>query len=338
MLRTALSLASVTGMPCRVRNIRAGRERAGLRPQHALSARAAAAVTGGRLEGCAEGSRELTYLPGRPTPGPYSFALGTAGSVTLVFQALLPVLAFSGGRSTLSLTGGTHVPWSPPADYMEEVFLPALSVMGVDAAFSTVRRGYYPAGGGLVEASTGPASAPLRPLVAVKRGPLERLRLVSTVSNLPMSIAGRQLEGAAALLSGFPGALEAETKEAPSSGKGTSVFMLARFEGAVAGFTALGAPGKRAEEVGAEAARAFLDYMATDGALDARLADQLAMYMALAAGRSEATTSRITGHLLTNIHVIESFLPIRFEVDGVAGAPGRVAVKGAGLPAPSVSG
>lgn len=325
----------MTGIPFRIFNLRARRRKPGMMPQHVLSAKALASITGGFLEGCAEGSRDLVYLPGRPRPGRYTFELGTAGSTTLVFQTILAPLAYSGRRSFAALKGGTHVQWSPPADFIENVFLPPLSDMGVKASFSTLSRGYYPGGGGVVDAAIDPAPAALAPFRALKRGRLLRLRITSAVSNLPMSIAERQMKSASAMLSAYEGAIAAELREAPSPGTGTSIFILAEFEHTRAGFGALGARGKRAEEVGIEAAAAFLEYMETDSAVDAHLADQLLIYMALARGESVFTAARLTGHLLTNIHTIEKFLPARFKVEGSAGGRGLVAAEGAPFAKPA---
>ncbi|CAG1066759.1 RNA 3'-terminal phosphate cyclase [uncultured bacterium] len=316
-------------MPFRIYNLRSRRKRPGLRPQHALSARAAAQVTKGSLEGCVEGSRTLTYLPGKIKSGRYFFDCGTAGSLSLVFQTILAPLAFSEANSSVTFKGGTHVPWSPPTCYIEEVFLPLLSPIGLAAGFSTVSRGYYPAGGGEASAQIKPVKAPLAPFIITGRGKLVRVRVTSAVSNLPLSIAERQLNSASELLSNFP--VETVLTEAPSPGRGTSVFILAEFENSRAGFSALGAPVKRAEAVGVEAAMAFLEYMGKEGALDPHLSDQALIYMALAGGESSFTTTEITGHLLTNVHVIEKFLPVKFSVEGPAGFEGSVAVRGAGF-------
>ena len=318
--------------------MRAGRRRPGLRPQHVLSAEAAAKVTGGRLEGCKEGSQTLVYLPGRIKAGRYFFDTGTAGSVTLIFQTILAPLSFAAAKSSVIIKGGTHVPWSPPADYIEEIFLPALSIMGVNAHFSTISSGYYPRGGGEVEASINPISAPLAPLRIRERGKLLKVRLVSTVSNLPVSIAERQLKSATSLLSACPAPVEAKVREAASPGRGTSVFIVGEFENARAGFSALGERGKRAEAVGIEAAQAFLKHLERKAALDPHLADQALIYMAIAKGKSFFTTSEITSHLLTNIHVIEKFLPVKFTVSGPTGSEGSVAVQGAGFARPLISG
>lgn len=270
-------------------------------------------------------------MPGDVLPGKYSFEAGTAGSVSLVFQTVLAPLALAGATSSIVLKGGTHVPWSPPTDYISDIFLPALYSMGVHAGFFTSSRGYYPAGGGVVESAINPSSLPLKPFAVQTRGDLLSIRLVSAVSRLPLSIAERQLRSASTLLSDFAGFIEPELIEAASAGTGTSVFILAEFENMKAGFSALGARGKRAEEVGAEAARLFLDFMKTGSAVDPYLSDQLLTYMALAKGESAFTTSEITRHLLTNIHTIETFIPVKFTASGQVGEPGAVSVRGAGF-------
>ena len=331
MLRTALSLASVTGLSMRLFNIRAGRAHPGLQPQHIQSARAAAYITGGELKGDLPGSMYITYIPGRPRAGRYFFDVGTAGSAGLVFQTVAPALFFAPAPSGVTIKGGTHVPWSPPTDYLEEVFLPAISPMGLHARLNTAARGYYPAGGGSITASISPAKAPASLLQIIERGRLEKIKIISAVSNLPISIAERQIKGAISRLLEFSSLIEAASIEAPSPGRGTSVFILACYENLRAGFTALGARGKRAETVGAEAAEDFISYATGLGALDNHLSDQVLIYMALAGGRSFYSASQITGHLLTNIHVIEKFLPVKFHVEGNAGQVGLVRVDGAGF-------
>jgi len=329
MLRTALSLSSLTGASFRIFNVRAGREQPGLKHQHVLGAKAVAAITGAKLEGAEPGSMTVEYLPGRPKPGRYSFSVGTAGSVGLIFQTVLLPLFLSGGPSKLSIRGGTHVPWCPVPDYLAEVFLPAIRPMGFRAEIDSPARGYYPGGGGSIEAAIQTAQTPLAPLNIAGRGRLKDIRITSAVSNLPISIAYRQLNSSIERLSGFSAQIHAESIEAPSPGRGTYLFILAEFENIRAGFTAHGARGKRAEAVGIEAAGEFLSYASKNGALDKHLSDQVLLYAALAKGESVFSTVEITRHVLTNIHVIEKFLPVRFQIDGTRGQEGIVSVKGA---------
>ena len=147
ILRTSLALSLVTGKPFRIEKIRAGREKPGLLRQHLTAVNAAAAVGRAEVQGAALGSRELVFHPSAPAPGAYSFAVGTAGSTTLVLQTILPALLTAPGPSTVTLEGGTHNPFAPPHDFLARAFLPLLSRMGAEVAATLERPGFYPAGG-----------------------------------------------------------------------------------------------------------------------------------------------------------------------------------------------
>ena len=154
VLRTALSLAAMLGQPVQISNIRAGRKQPGLRPQHVQSVKAAAALCNARLEGAQEHSRELRFEPQTPPqPGGYGFAIGTAGAATLVVQTVLLPLALAGGPSMVTVRGGTHVAWSPPFDYLDQVYLPALAALGIQCRVELAKWGFYPKGGGEIRAA-----------------------------------------------------------------------------------------------------------------------------------------------------------------------------------------
>ncbi|OEU51041.1 MAG: RNA 3'-terminal-phosphate cyclase, partial [Desulfobacterales bacterium S3730MH5] len=158
ILRSSLTLSMITGQAIDIRNIRAGRPRPGLRPQHLTCVKAAASVCGAQLEGAEPGSLRLVFIPGRIRPGHYSFAIGTAGSVMLVLQTVLLPLVLSRGPSEVTLLGGTHVPWSPCFHYIDRVFRPAVSPMGISFEMELERWGYYPKGGGMVSTKILPSN------------------------------------------------------------------------------------------------------------------------------------------------------------------------------------
>ena len=332
ILRTALALSCLKHVPIRLINIRKNRRKPGLQPQHLKSVKAAAAISGAAVQGDVASSRELSFLPGIIRPGNYVFDIGTAGSTTLLFQAILPPLAFAGGRSIIKIIGGTHNPLAPPLDYVKEVFLPMLYKVGISVSANIERYGFYPKGGGIVEFKIGGDPALGLPVLK-NRGNLLSLSGVSAVANLPVSIAERQRASAQLKLKGFT--TEIEIREVPALGAGTFVFLLARYEDALCGFSSLGARGKRAETVGEEAATEFLaHHYCEDGsgsaALDPHLADQMALYLAwgghiLNSARNIAfTTSKITEHLLTNLWVISRFIKFEYRVIGEKGKPGMV--------------
>ncbi len=340
VLRTALSLAAILGQPVEILNIRAGRKQPGLRPQHVQSVRAAAAICNARLEGVQEHSSELRFEPQTPPqPGAYVFAIGTAGAATLVLQTVLLPMALAGGPSSIIVRGGTHVAWSPPFDYVEQVYLPAVAALGVQCRLELVRWGFYPKGGGEIRAAIEAVSSALAglrpsqidPWWAQPRDELTALSVLSAASNVGNQVTARQASRAYNRLAAarLPVTPQTRLLNPSSAGPGTCVFLLAEYEsGARAGFTGYGRQGYPAERVADDAVDAFLAHHATDAPVDPHLADQLILPLALVDQPLAFRTSQITQHLLTNIWVVEQFLGTRFQVIGQAGQTGEVKTAG----------
>lgn len=321
VLRSSLSLSCITGKSVRIFNIRKGRAKPGLRPQHLAAARALARISGADVRGAELGSHEIAFAPGPVKAGEYLFEIGTAGSVALLLQALLPPLLFAAGPSRLVLTGGTHVPFGPPFDYLGDVFFPRLARIGVQVSCDIECYGFYPRGGGKITAGI----APVREIHGVdlrEKGGVLSVTGRSCVANLPLSIAERQRDAAVELLARHSPAIE--TAAVPAIGRGTFLFIKVETEGGPAGFSAVGAIGKRAEEVGREAAREALAYIEAAAALDPRFADQILLYLALSKDPSSFTTSRVTNHLATHLPLVRRLLGCQFEIEGNVGEPGTV--------------
>ncbi|HEY6839104.1 MAG TPA: RNA 3'-terminal phosphate cyclase, partial [Geobacteraceae bacterium] len=322
ILRTALAFACLTITPCRIVNIRRGRRKPGLMPQHLAAVRAAATISGAALEGDEQGSTAVTFSPQAVRGGTFEFHIGTAGSVTLLLQTIILPLLMAGRPSRVSLTGGTHVPFSPCCHYLAEVFVPLLRRLGGELRLTIDAYGFYPRGGGRVVAEIEPCRG-FRPLTLTSPGSVRRVTGMSGVGNLPLSIAERQRAAARETLAAACGAAlpppRIELFDAPGPGQGTFLFLKAETDAVAAGFTALGARGKRAETVGNEAAAELCAHLATGAALDPHLADQIVPFLALAPAPSTFTTSRITRHLLTNLWVIDLFHPLRYQIVGEEG-------------------
>jgi RNA 3'-terminal phosphate cyclase (ATP) len=366
VLRTALSLAAMLGRPIQIINIRAGRKQPGLRPQHVQSVRAAAALCNAQLEGVHEHSHGLRFEPQTPAQaGSYGFEIGTAGAATLVVQTVLLPLALAGGPSTVIVRGGTHVAWSPPFDYVEQVYLPALAALGVPCRVELAKWGFYPKGGGEIRvkiqpppALAGPSPTPalradasvlgtgepgsgmvpnLRPSQAEPwwtqlRGELTALSVLSAAANVGNQVTARQASRAYNRLAAarLPVTPQTRLLNPPSVGPGTCLFLLAEYEGgARAGFTGYGRQGYPAERVADDAVDAFLAFHGGDAPIDPHLADQLILPLALLNKSLAFRTSQITRHLLTNIWVVEQFLGRRFTVNGQVDEPGEVQAHGA---------
>lgn len=326
ILRTALALSVIARRPLEILNIRAGRSKPGLRPQHLACVRAAAEISGAEAHGAALGSRTLRFAPQELRPGNYRFEIGTAGSTSLLVHTLYLPLALAGSRSALTLSGGTHVPFSPSFHYLERQWALFVRKLGIRIELGLERAGYYPAGGGEVRAEIRPAG-PVAGLRLVERGELERLEGVSGVSGLPGSIGQRQRDRALRRLEEAGLTAGVEVREFPSRGKGTFLALFSTHAGGGrACYCALGARGKPAERVADEACEGMLAFLGTRGVVDEHLADQLLLPLALAREPSEFTTPRITSHLVTNARVIERFVGARVDLEREEGGEGRVVV------------
>lgn len=329
VLRSALTLALVTGRPFRLINIRAGRKQPGLRPQHLAAIIGAADICGARCTGARVDAMELTFCPGTVSPGNYRIDIGTAGSAPLVLQTLLLPLSLAKGPSSVSVIGGTHVPWSPSFHYLAWQWAPFMERLGCSLQLRLRQAGYYPRGGGLIEAVTD-GSTNLRPLDLPERGPLLDLWIISLVSNLPESIARRQADRLLQRLRPLGLAPRCEIVRQSGRGRGTALIVLALCEHSSLCCCALGAPGKPAEQVADQAADELLDMLATDGAVDPYLADQLLLPLALASGSSCLRTTGVSKHLLTNAWLIGHFLSATIDIEGEPGKPGLIRVFGSG--------
>jgi len=325
IVRTALALAVALGRPVAISRIRAGRPKPGLQPQHLTVVRALAAVSDAEVTGDELGSSGLDFAPRTLRGGEYRFDVGaikgSAGSVSLLFQALLLPLALAGLPSRLTLIGGTHVPWSPTVHYLTEVFLPALRSTGLEATVTLRRWGWYPAGGGEIEATIAPVGALGAFTPGGSRG-APVITGISAVSRLPRSIAERQRRRVEERLAAAGLRAEIAIEEDQQAwSPGTLVFLSARGR---AGFSALGRRGLLAEAVADAAVDDLLAWIASGSAVDDHLADQLLPFLALAPDVSRMTCPRLTPHLRTVGWVVEQFLPV--SVGFAAGPPARVEV------------
>ena len=309
ILRTALTLSMITGTPFRIVHIRARRKKPGLLRQHLTAVKAAATICDAEVHGDDPGSLSLHFVPGKIRAGDYRFAIGSAGSCTLVLQTLLPALWYADGESSVRVSGGTHNPMAPPADFLIRCWLPILHAMGIKTEIELLRHGFYPAGGGEVEARVSPVKENLLPFDLTERGELISTRTIGVVAGVPVDVARREMARAAAQL----GPLDEELRELPSrEGPGNVLMVELVYPNVTEIFSACGERGLPAEAVADKAAKAARLFRDGRAAVGEYLSDQLLIPMALA-GRGRFSTNVVSSHLTTNREVIERFLPVRFE-------------------------
>ncbi len=327
ILRSALTLALMTDRHFRILNIRARRSKPGLRPQHLASVNAAASVGQAQVEGARLGSQEIEFQPSSIHPGSYRFEIPTAGSTSLVLQTVFLPLSTADSPSEIEIIGGTHVPWSPCFHYLEANWLPAMRLQGFRADLALEKAGFYPQGGGRIRALIQPLKKRIAPLRRLQRGDLQRIRGLSTVSNLPESIAQRQRKRAVERLADLGCPVEIDVQTLPSPGKGSLLLLHVEFEVGQACYFGLGARGKPAERVADEAVDALHAFLGGEGVADEYLADQLLLPLAFADGDSEFRTSKITQHLLTNAEVIRAFGAAEIDIRGELDQSGVVEIR-----------
>ena len=311
ILRSSLSLSLATGNAFRIENIRAKRERPGLLRQHLTAVLAASEIGAAEVDGATLGSKTLTFIPGTVRPGKHRFVIGTAGSSTLVFQTILPALMMASGPSHITIEGGTHNQAAPPFDFLEKCFLPVINKLGPKVSVNLERYGFYPAGGGCFTATVEPCEH-LSTTDLTERGEIVRRSVLAIVANLSPAIARREIDTVAHLLNWEKECMQTiETRNSVGPGNvvlievGTSTGMMELF----CGFGRLGAS---AESVATEAVKEARTYIASEAAVGEHLADQLLLPFALAGG-GVFTASKLNRHARTNMDVVSTFLPVRFE-------------------------
>jgi RNA 3'-terminal phosphate cyclase (ATP) len=318
ILRTALALSALTGQPFEIEKIRANRRKPGLLRQHLTAVRAAAEVCSARIAGDALGSPSLCFHPGAVKAGEYSFAVGTAGSATLVLQTVLFPLLVASGPSRITVEGGTHNPLAPTVDFLDRAFLPFVRRMGPKVDVRLERWGFYPAGGGRISVVVEPAPK-LSSFRLLEREPIARTSARAVVANLPRSIAERELRAVQEGLgiAAHDVAVE-ELKGAQGPGNVLTIdFAMDHHTEVVTGFGERGVP---ASAVAGEAVREAREYLAAGLPVGGHLADQLVIPLAMS-GAGAFRTGPPSRHTLTNVEVVQRFLPARITCR--AYAPGK---------------
>jgi RNA 3'-terminal phosphate cyclase (ATP) len=266
---------------------------------------AAAAIGAADIEGAGAGSQSLLFQPRTIKGGDYRFAIGTAGSCTLVLQTVLPALFAAGVEARLHLSGGTHNPLAPPADFLQRAYLPLLRRMGVDIEMSLSRYGFYPAGGGELELRL-EAGSRLQPLHLLQRGELRQFSVEALIAALPVHIAERELETVRRTMAWDASRFHLRGLD-NRQGPGNALLATIEHEHVTEVFTAFGEKGVSAEKVAGKLCRQIKEYMHNKAPVGPHLADQLLLPLATAGG--VFITVKPTQHTLTNMETINAFVP-----------------------------
>lgn len=309
IFRTALTLSMCLGKPIRISRIRAGRQKPGLLRQHLTCLRAAQAICGAEVTGAELGSTEVSFSPGPVVPGQYEFAVGSAGSTTLVFQTILLPLALATGQtggttSEVTFEGGTHNHFAPSYDFIRMSFLPLMALMGLRVDTEFMRYGFFPAGGGAWRARIYPVER-LQALSLDGQPTIEAIEVNALSAGIAEHVGEREL--AAVRRKALSPTPAFEQRLTSAAGPGNVLSISLKMTSHCVVFDSIGELGVTAERVAGRAVRDARRFMAAGVLVDEHLADQLLLPLALGSGGG-FTTLKPTQHLLTNIAVIAQLL------------------------------
>jgi len=310
IVRSSLALSLVTGRPFTIENLRGRREKPGLARQHLTAVRAAAQIGGAEIEGDQVGSRSITFRPNKLEAGEYKFAIGTAGSTTLVLQTVLPALLITNGPSRITLEGGTHNHRAPSFDFLTKAYLPLVNRMGAKVTCELRRRGFYPVGGGRFVVTVEPTNA-LTGFDLLERGAPGKRRATAILSQLPEHIGRRELDYIANNTNWPPEALRLELIT-DGFGTGNALILEVESQFVTEVFTGIGRRGVPAEEVADEPLQEMQDYLTAGVPVGYHLADQLMLPLGIAAWQSgrggRFRTLPLTSHSTTHMDILRKFL------------------------------
>jgi len=320
IVRTAVALSAVTGKPVEIVNIRANRPNPGLRAQHVTTIKCIQEISNADVKGLSVGSKQVTFIPNKIEGGDYKFDIGTAGSITLVFQAALLATFQSNKPFSLRLKGGTDVKWSPSWDYFSQVFLRLVSKMGINVSAELIRRGYYPEGGGEAILKISPTTS-INTFNVTNRQNFREVEGIIHISKLPEHISKRMKHAAKKIFVkyGIKDDIKIEKVEdalcEDALCEGVGITLWSQSEETILGNTILGERGLPAENIGETVARNLINEITSGATLDTYAADQLLPYMALATNRGESAflVRNVSNHAKTNMWLIKHFLDVEFE-------------------------
>ncbi len=342
LVRVALAFSTLTGQEFKVTNIRANRPEPGLKAQHLEAINALKQICKAETNEIKIGTTELYFKPGKIKSGIYEINIGTAGSITLLLQALILPCLFAPAKVTLKINGGTCGKWQASVDYLQNVLLPHLQKFVESIELKILKRGYYPKGGGLISLEIRPRfklkdysnfnefwkelQSKVQKITLTEQGTLEQIRgIINLSAELEEKKIGERIKNSAeASLREYSAPKNIRLEHAHSLSIGGEILLWAIFgengkvnldNPVILGSDVLLEKNKSSEEIGKEAAEKLRKEILSGAAVDHYLADQLIPFMALLPG-SEAMTGEISEHARTNITVCEQFLPGKFKVTG----------------------
>ncbi len=315
VVRYASALAVLLGRELELTNIRSGRKKPGLRPQHLTALRAVAEMCSGTLETGGVGDSKALLIPGsRISGGKYSWEIGTAGSAPMLLLNILPLALFAEEPVEARVVGGTFQDFAPSAYHLNRVLFPLLHKMGARLKLELIKPGYVPLGGGELVFSCRPLRRPLQSFCLLESGSVEQIKGIALSSHLEsQKVSSRMGQSCSNEMKrwGYPTEIE-EIYDRTADQPGAVLAIRAETEmGALLGIDMAGKPGRRAEDIGRSVARMMVEDLRSGATVDRFTADQLIIFAGLAGDGSIFRIPVVTEHVSTNLWLIEELLDAR---------------------------
>lgn len=310
ILRTALTLSCVTKRPIQIENIRHNRKAPGLRPSHLSTIKLLGKICNAQMEGASVGSTSIRFAPGEIQDTKLVENVGTAGSISLILQAIIPAVSLAGKKLDLHITGGTDVPWSPTSNYTKHVLSEAYSRIGINYTMNIKKRGYYPKGGGQVELAIQPCQK-ITPITLSKRT-TKTAKILCSCSDVDVS---SYIDSMKNELKQKEFSIESQIVPEAALNSGASVLIWSSDPSSVTGADELFDP-KNKSEFGKTATNSFIG---CDLGVDANLSDMIILPLAITKEMSIFTVKEITKHLETNLYITSKITGCKYGVGKIDG-------------------
>ncbi len=315
ILRNSVAFSTLTKRPIKIINIRANRPNPGIKPQHYISIKAISELCNAKTKGLGIGSSDLFYQPSDFKGGKYKFEIGTAGSIPLVYQAIILASVNTKEPVTINLTGGTDVKWSPSWDYLQYVFLSHLKKIGLKVDAKLIKRGYYPKGGGEAEITINPCNS-LKPLKLDQLEEFEKVEGIINIANLPDHVSNRIKHATIKRFLKKDISVKIDVEKSKSVSAGVGLTLWSKSKNTIIGSAIIGEKGVTSEEIGKTAAEDLISEIDSYASLDIHAFDQILPYMVIASknGKSTCFVRDLSNHAKTNIWLLNQFFNTNFEV------------------------
>jgi len=312
ILRCAVGLSTILNEPVKITNIRANRPTPGIKAQHYVVIKSIEEMSDAKTENLEIGSTKLTFIPGKFKMGNYKFDIGTAGSITLVYQALILASLKTDKKLNIKLTGGTDVKWSPSWDYFKHVFIPLVKKIGVKVDVNLLKRGYYPKGGGEAEINISPGSH-LKTLKLDKETEFSKIKGIVNIAQLSTNISKRIKNSAIRSLLRNNLQPDISVEENKTLSPGTGITIWTDTKDIILGSSVIGERGISSEEIGRNVVNDLLSEINSKSTVDSYAFDQILPYLAIVKGESKCIVKQISNHAQTNMWLIKQFLDTDFQ-------------------------